>query len=78
MNDLVNGNNMSIILIVGLGALAVVFVLTSLISFCPLYAPFKFSTKKKEGAKLTFRNRATLTNLWPIRAQSYHSRSRKM
>ena len=34
-----------------LGALAVVFVLTSLVSFCPLYAPFKFSTKKKEGAK---------------------------
>ncbi len=34
-----------------LGALAVVFVLTSLISFCPLYAPFKFSTRKKEGAK---------------------------
>ncbi len=34
-----------------LGVLAVVFVLTSLVSFCPLYAPFKFSTKKKEGAK---------------------------
>ena len=34
-----------------LGALAVVFVLTSSISFCPLYAPFKFSTRKKEEAK---------------------------
>jgi Protein of unknown function (DUF2892) len=27
--------------------LAVVFVLTSAISFCPLYLPFKFSTLKK-------------------------------
>ena len=26
--------------------LAGVFLLTSLISFCPLYAPFKFSTSK--------------------------------
>ncbi len=34
-----------------LGVLAVVLVLTSVISFCPLYAPFKFSTRKKEGAK---------------------------
>jgi len=30
-----------------LGILAVVFVLTSAVSFCPLYVPFKFSTKKK-------------------------------
>ncbi|GAB4241548.1 MAG: DUF2892 domain-containing protein [Ekhidna sp.] len=29
-----------------LGVLAVVFILTSMISFCPLYAPFKISTKK--------------------------------
>ncbi|MBP8849054.1 MAG: DUF2892 domain-containing protein [Breznakibacter sp.] len=28
--------------------LAAVFVLTSLISFCPLYAPFGISTCKKE------------------------------
>lgn len=28
-----------------LWALAVVFVLTSVISFCPLYLPFKISTK---------------------------------
>jgi hypothetical protein len=29
-----------------MGILAVVFVLTSIISFCPLYVPFKISTKK--------------------------------
>lgn len=30
-----------------LGALAVVFLLTSLISTCPLYMPFGLSTRKK-------------------------------
>lgn len=30
------------------GTLAAIFVLTSLISFCPLYAPFKLSTCKKD------------------------------
>ena len=30
-----------------LGILAVVFLLTSLLGFCPLYAPFKVSTRKK-------------------------------
>ena len=30
------------------GALAAIFVLTSLINFCPLYAPFKFSTRKQD------------------------------
>jgi hypothetical protein len=30
-----------------LGIFAVVFLLTSLVSFCPLYAPFKLSTLKK-------------------------------
>lgn len=30
-----------------LGVVAVIFVLTSLISFCPLYAPFGLSTKGK-------------------------------
>jgi hypothetical protein len=30
-----------------LGVLAVVFVLTSAVSYCPLYAPFKISTRKK-------------------------------
>ena len=29
-----------------LGVVAAIFVLTSLISFCPLYTLFKFSTKK--------------------------------
>ena len=29
-------------------ALGIVFILTSLVSFCPLYLPFKFSTVKKE------------------------------
>lgn len=31
-----------------LGILAVVFLATSAISFCPLYLPFGISTKKKE------------------------------
>jgi len=31
-----------------LGLLAVILILTSTISFCPLYAPFKFSTRKAE------------------------------
>lgn len=30
-----------------LGVLAIVFLLTSAISFCPLYLPFKISTKKE-------------------------------
>jgi hypothetical protein len=30
-----------------LGALAVIFLLTSIVSFCPLYYPFKISTRKK-------------------------------
>ncbi len=29
-----------------LGVLAVIFLLTSVISFCPLYAPFRFSTRR--------------------------------
>lgn len=35
---------------VALMAIAAIFALTSLIGFCPLYAPFKFSTKKKSAA----------------------------
>jgi hypothetical protein len=31
-----------------LGLFALIFLLTSLISFCPLYVPFKLSTKKAE------------------------------
>lgn len=34
-----------------LGALAFVFVLTSTVSFCPLYSAFRFSTKKDGAAK---------------------------
>lgn len=30
-----------------LGILAVVFLLTSFLGFCPLYVPFKISTRKK-------------------------------
>ena len=30
-----------------LGVLALIFLATSFISFCPLYYPFKFSTRKK-------------------------------
>jgi amino acid transporter len=33
-----------------LGVIAVIFLLTSFIAFCPLYLPFKFSTKKEEKA----------------------------
>ncbi len=31
-----------------LGILAIIWILTSFISFCPLYVPFKISTKKKK------------------------------
>jgi len=31
-----------------LGILAGVFLLTSAVAFCPLYVPFRISTKKKE------------------------------
>lgn len=31
-----------------LGLFAVIFLLTSFVGFCPLYAPFKLSTKKAE------------------------------
>lgn len=30
-------------------ALAVIFLVTSLVSFCPLYLPFKINTGKKEN-----------------------------
>lgn len=32
----------------GLGVLAAIFVLTSLIGFCPLYLPFGLNTKEKK------------------------------
>jgi len=31
-----------------LGIFAIIFVITSFIGFCPLYVPFKLSTRKKE------------------------------
>ncbi|MEK6756763.1 MAG: DUF2892 domain-containing protein [Bacteroidota bacterium] len=31
-----------------LGLFAVIFLLTSFVGFCPLYVPFKLSTKKPE------------------------------
>ena len=31
-----------------LGIIAVIFILTGAIGYCPLYAPFKISTRKKE------------------------------
>jgi len=34
-----------------LGIIALIFLLTSLIGFCPLYVPFKISTLKKEKSK---------------------------
>jgi Na+(H+)/acetate symporter ActP len=30
--------------------IAVAFLLTSVVAFCPMYLPFKFSTKKEEKA----------------------------
>jgi hypothetical protein len=32
-----------------LGIIAIIFILTSFVGFCPLYAPLKFSTKKKSS-----------------------------
>jgi len=34
-----------------LGVLAVVFIATSAVGSCPLYLPFKFSTKKEVSAQ---------------------------
>ena len=42
-------NAISGTLAVILGILAVIFVVTSAISFCPLYLPFGISTKKKSS-----------------------------
>lgn len=33
-----------------LGALAIIFVLTSTVGYCPLYAPFGWSTRSRSGA----------------------------
>lgn len=32
-----------------LGIIAVIFLLTGIVAFCPLYVPLKISTKKKES-----------------------------
>jgi small-conductance mechanosensitive channel len=40
-------NQISGVAAIVLGIFAVIFLLTSLVSFCPLYAPFKLSTMKK-------------------------------
>jgi len=40
-------NQISGVAAIILGFFAVIFLLTSFVSFCPLYAPFKFSTIKK-------------------------------
>jgi hypothetical protein len=39
--------NISGVAAIILGILALIFLLTSLIGFCPLYVPFKISTNKK-------------------------------
>jgi glucose uptake protein GlcU len=39
--------NLSGLAAIILGILAVVFVVTSIVSFCPLYVPFGLSTRKK-------------------------------
>jgi small-conductance mechanosensitive channel len=31
-----------------LGIIAIIFLLTSLVGFCPLYVPFKISTRRKK------------------------------
>jgi hypothetical protein len=45
------GNVISGTVAIVLLILAGIFILTSFISFCPLYLPFGISTRKKEKAK---------------------------
>ncbi|RBN50055.1 YgaP family membrane protein [Flavobacterium psychrolimnae] len=40
-------NTISGMLALVLGIFAAIFILTSFISFCPLYSPFRISTRKK-------------------------------
>lgn len=42
------GNVISGIFVYVLLALAAIFLLTSMVSFCPLYLPFGISTRKKD------------------------------
>jgi hypothetical protein len=44
------GNLISGTLAVILGLVAVIFLLTSALGFCPLYFPFKFTTMKKSAS----------------------------
>ena len=43
-------NQISGVAAIVLGIFAVIFLLTSLMGFCPLYAPFKLSTAKKSDS----------------------------
>lgn len=47
---LLTGQIQGIVAIV-VGVLAVVFLATSVVSFCPLYLPFKISTRKETPPK---------------------------
>lgn len=40
-------NTISGTLALVLGAFAIIFIITSFVSFCPLYSPFGISTRKK-------------------------------
>jgi hypothetical protein len=40
-------NTISGTLALVLGAFAIIFIITSFVSFCPLYTPFNISTRKK-------------------------------
>ena len=40
-------NTISGIIALALGTFAIILFITSVISFCPLYPPFNFSTRKK-------------------------------
>ena len=41
---------LSLVASIILGALAVIFLLTSVVGVCPLYLPFRISTKRKPAA----------------------------
>ncbi|MBW2623782.1 MAG: DUF2892 domain-containing protein [Deltaproteobacteria bacterium] len=43
MTDVISG-----VAAIILGIFAVIFIITSTVSFCPLYVPLKISTRKKE------------------------------
>ena len=41
-------NQISGVAAIILGIIALIFILTGIIGFCPLYVPFKLSTRKKQ------------------------------